>query len=492
MDGIVGVYGAGDDELVQKAFFATGACQHRGKASTGIAVGTSRGIYVHKGLGRIADVIDDNLIRVFQGLDPVGAIGNIGYTKRKSAERINAEPIEVFPRESSRFKVVLTVDGYLIKEEGLRAELEKDYSIETDNKTEVLGALLHKYIAEEGVTFQAGERFLERLHGRATFALVALVYDGRETSMIALNDEKAFEPLCHAWIGGAFVVSSESCSHRRINGVTEREYEGAEMTICSSHGCEQRRLRESPAMPDIFQGVYFGNVGSMFRGKEIFQIRRELGLQLVDCYRSSKADIVIPNPESGWGVTVGIAEGLGKPLYPALIKLPQAVRTFQEGTRRARYQEVGLKFGSVDSLLRGRNVAMGDDSIVRGSVSEGGSVWVVYNAGSKYVEFWVSYGPMFFPSFKEWHRGKECLSELAVQRAFKDDNPYDKGVEEINRAVARLIGVDEVKYNQKERIQKVTGPGSFQALDASYPIAEEYWPDWLKAEVERFRRYRGL
>ena len=26
---------------------------------------------------------------------------------------------------------------------------------------------------------------------------------------------------------------------------------------------------------------------------------------------------------------------------------------------------------------------MGDDSIVRGSVSEGGSVWVVYNAGAE-------------------------------------------------------------------------------------------------------------
>ena len=34
------------------------------------------------------------------------------------------------------------------------------------------------------------------------------------------------------------------------------------------------------------------------------------------------------------------------------------------------------------------------------------------------------------------------------------------------------------------------GDGSFQALDASYPIAEEFWPDWLKKKVERFRNYR--
>ena len=98
---------------------------------------------------------------------------------------------------------------------------------------------------------------------------------------------------------------------------------------------------------------------------------------------------------------------------------------------------------------------------------------------------------MFFPSFKEWHRGEECLHELAVQRAFKDDNPYDKTLDEINAIVAGLVGVDEVKYNLQERIRKVAGDGSFQALDATYPIEWEFWPDWLKDEVDRFHRYRN-
>ena len=490
MDGIVGAYGLRDDELVNKVYLATGACQHRGKASTGIAIGNKKGIHIYKGLGRIADIIDYNLIKIFQDLDPIGAIGNIGYTKRKVAEKSNAEPVEIRPRKTSPYNVAITMDGYLIKEDDLKAELEEEYTFSTDNKTEVIGSLLHKYISEEGVTFDAGRKLVDRLHGRATFALVALVHQGKEIYMVALNDDRAFEPFCFATINGTFVASSESCSHRRLNGVTEREYLGAEMTICSSKGCQTKRVREETAMPDIFQGVYFGNVASLFRGKEIFQIRRELGRELVDYYRTSKADIVIPNPESGWGVTVGIAEGLGKLLFPALIKLPQAIRTFQEGVRRTRSQEVGLKFGGIDSLLKDKNVAMGDDSIVRGSVSEGGSVWVVYNAGAKYIEFWVSYGPMFFPSFKEWHRGKDCLHELAVQRAFREDNPYDKSQDEINRSVAKLIGVDEVKYNLQERIRNVAGEGSFQALDASYPISEEFWPDWLKAEVEKYRKCR--
>jgi amidophosphoribosyltransferase len=490
MDGIVGIYGPNDRDLVSKAFFATGACQHRGKASTGLAIGTTKGIYVHKGLGRIAEVIDNRLINTFQDLGPIAAIGNIGYTKSSIAEKANSEPIEILPSKESRYKIVLTMDGYLIKEDDLKEELENDYSFHTTNKTEIIGALFHKYISEEGIGFDAGEKVLDRLRGRATFALTALVYDGSETMLVTLNDSAAFEPFCYGTVDGSFIVSSESCSHRRLGGMIEREYDGAEMTICSSSGIEIKRLRKEPVMPDIFQGVYFGNVASLFRGKEIFEIRRDLGLKLVDHYKTSRADIVIPNPESGWGVSVGLAQGLGKSLFPALIKLPQAIRTFQEGERQTRSKEVGLKFGGIDSILKNKNIAMGDDSIVRGSVSEGGSVWVVYNAGARYIEFWVSYGPMFFPSFKEWHRGIECLDELAVQRAFKDDNPYDKSEDEINKAMAKLIGVDEIRYNSLERIRDVAGDGSFQALDASYPIAEEFWPDWLKIEVERHHRYR--
>ena len=486
MDGIVGLYGMDDKELVNKTYLATGACQHRGKASTGIAVGNGKGIYVFKGLGRIAEVIDYNILRLLQDLSPVAAIGNIGYTKRKVAEKNNAEPIEIRPTRRSGTQLVLTMDGYLIKEDDLKAELDADYRFQTGNKTEVVGALLHKFIEEEGITFAAGERLLEKLDGRATFALAALVFDGRGTSLITLNDARAFEPFCRAMIDGTFVASSESCSHKRLGGQTELEYDGAEMTLCSSGGVQSRRIRNETMMPDIFQGVYFGNVASQFRGKEVFQLRRELGLELTDLYPVSRADLVIPNPESGWGVSVGIAEGLGKMIYPALIKLPQAVRTFQEGERQTRTQEVGLKFGGIVSLLEEKNVAMGDDSIVRGSVSEGGSVWVVYNSGAKFIEFWVSYGPMFFPSFKEWQRGRVCLEELAVQRAFVGGNPYEKSLEEINRTVAKMIGVDEVRYNVKERIEKVTGAGSFQALDASYPIGEAFWPDWLKMEVERF------
>ncbi|MBW2027250.1 MAG: hypothetical protein JRI90_18305, partial [Deltaproteobacteria bacterium] len=161
MDGIVGVYGPEEKELVNMAYLATGACQHRGKASAGLAIGNGKGIYVHKGLGRIAEVIDPNILRIFTDLEPVAAIGNIGYTKRKIAEKLNTEPILIIPRKKSQYQVVVTMDGYLLKDEDLREELAPDYNLETDNKTEIIGALLHKYLAQEGISFTVGELLLE-------------------------------------------------------------------------------------------------------------------------------------------------------------------------------------------------------------------------------------------------------------------------------------------------------------------------------------------
>ena len=60
----------------------------------------------------------------------------------------------------------------------------------------------------------------------------------------------------------------------------------------------------------------------------------------------------------------------------------------------------------------------------------------------------------------------------------------------LTQAKAKLVGVDEVRYNSSEIIRSVAGEGSLQALDASYPIAPEFWPGWIKAEIEKYHRYR--
>lgn len=538
MDGIAGVYGHGNPDLVDMIFLATGQCQHRGKSSAGIAVGNGDGIFIYNNLGRIGDVITPDIIKPYKALHPIAAIGNVGYTKKKIPEKINAEPIEIHPKKDSRYQVVLTMDGYLLFEDDLKSDLSANYRFNTGNKTEIIGALLHQCIDKAGVTFEAGKDFLEyeKLIGRATFALVALIYDSnkKETYMITLNDSKAFEPFCFGTIDDMFVVSSESCSHRRLGGFIEREYDGAEMTICSPNGIEMKRLRHEKLMRDIFQKIYYGNAGSICGGEEIFETRRRLGWGSIKYYGIPNADIYIANPESGWGFAIGVFEEVIsqlekialdysiyekegmiivkdkkaheklmslKTVYPALIKQSQAVRTFQEGERITQLLLTGLKYGVIESLIRGKDVEEKDDSTVKGTVGEGGAFWVLFNAGAKSVTHRTSYPPMFFPTFKEWPNGPECLDSLAVQRAFRSNKttPYGRSIEEINDVVARMFiqkleeqGIKDcnllVRYNPADVVKGICGLGSYQALDASYPIDERFWPDWIKKEVELFNK----
>ncbi len=195
------------------------------------------------------------------------------------------------------------------------------------------------------------------------------------------------------------------------------------MIIADHNGIENFILENSLNLKDAFQAVYFGHPNSNFGEMSIAEIRAGLGKKLVDYYGAPEIDIIVDNPDSGKGVTRGIAKALNQKVEYGLIKQAQAVRTFQEQDSRQRSIEVGLKFGAIDSIVQGKRVLMGDDSIVKGSVSEGGSIWSLYNSGIESLEFWISYGPMLFPSFKEWHRGQECLLELAVQRAFKKQKP---------------------------------------------------------------------
>ena len=131
MDGVVGIYSANDPDLADKVFSATGAVQHRGKPSAGIAITNDDGIFIRKGLGGFSEVIDDDQRRQWRSMKPRAAIGNVGYTKNTIPGKINAEPIEIHPKTDSRYQVVITMDGYLVSPEDLGVDLQDDYDLQT-------------------------------------------------------------------------------------------------------------------------------------------------------------------------------------------------------------------------------------------------------------------------------------------------------------------------------------------------------------------------
>src|SRR3989344_3575314 len=63
---VFGVYGK-DLEVARLSFFGLFALQHRGQESAGIATANGKTMMVHKGMGLVSQVFNDELIGSFRG-----------------------------------------------------------------------------------------------------------------------------------------------------------------------------------------------------------------------------------------------------------------------------------------------------------------------------------------------------------------------------------------------------------------------------------------
>src|SRR2546422_1564936 len=87
--GIFGVYGRGED-VARITYFGLFALQHRGQESAGIAVSDGRQIDVHKDMGLVTQVFDEDALRNLKGHL---AIGHTRYSTTGSSVVRNAQPI---------------------------------------------------------------------------------------------------------------------------------------------------------------------------------------------------------------------------------------------------------------------------------------------------------------------------------------------------------------------------------------------------------------
>jgi len=175
-----GVTAPGDPDLVQKTFLATGAVQHRGKASAGLAVGVRRGSTSTK-----ASVGSWTWWRRhpahLPGSEPVAAIGNVGYTRTRSPRNeCRTDPGQA----ESELGLHRSPHDERTHSRGRRAagRAGRHLHVRYRHATEVVGALLHRCIEEQGASFAAGRKLLDILHGCGTFTLAALVHTGAETA----------------------------------------------------------------------------------------------------------------------------------------------------------------------------------------------------------------------------------------------------------------------------------------------------------------------
>ena len=452
--GIFGIFN--HPEASNLTYLGLYALQHRGQESCGIVSSDGLGLHAHKSMGLVADVFGNQ--EIFKSLPGKAAIGHVRYSTTGSSVIKNVQPIMV---DYSRGSIAVAHNGNLVNAQIIKDELEAWGSIfQTTMDTEIIVHLLATSKANSLV-----ERLSEALNRiKGAYCLLFLT----ETRMIAARDPHGFRPLCLGKLGDAYVVASESCALDLIEADFVREIEPGEIIEIDRNGMTSHfPLKKAEPTPCIFEFVYFARPDSFIFGKNVYQVRKELGRELAREHKI-EADVVIPVPDSGVPAAMGYAEESGIRFELGLIRNHYVGRTFIEPQQSIRHFGVKIKLNPVRDVLKGKKVIVIDDSIVRGTTSRK-IVKMVRHAGAKEVHVLISSPPTSYPCYYgiDTPTRKELISSSHT-------------IDEITR----YITADSLGYLSREGLLTAVGGNDSSycraCFSGDYPIA---FPK-LKAEPQ--------
>jgi amidophosphoribosyltransferase len=385
---VMGVYG--HSEAANLVYLGLYALQHRGQESSGIVSSDGKILVSHRQMGLVADVFKEDVIKRLEGSS---AIGHNRYSTTGQSHLRNAQPFVV---EYSQGPIAISHNGNLVNAQVLRAELEESGSIfQSTSDTEVI---IHLIATSREQTLMG--RVVEALgRVRGAYSLLFLTPD----RMVAARDPSGFRPLVLGQLKsakgrGGFVVASETCALDLIEADYLREVEPGEVVTFGPRGMES--LKPFPPARHascIFEYIYFSRPDSKLYGRNVYQVRKELGRQLA---RESgvEADLVTPVPDSGVPAAIGFAEQSGLPLEFGLIRNHYVGRTFIEPQQSIRHFGVKIKLNAQREVLEGKRVVVVDDSIVRGTTSRK-IIRMLRDAGAKEVHMRISSPPTTGPCY---------------------------------------------------------------------------------------------
>jgi amidophosphoribosyltransferase len=382
--GVFGVFGQED----AAALTALGlhALQHRGQEAAGIVTYDGKHFHSERRLGLVGD--NFNKADVIQRLKGRIALGHNRYSTTGDTILRNVQPLFA-DLDTGGFAVAH--NGNLTNALTLRRELISNGAIcQSTSDTEIILHLMARSQRRRVI-----ERFVEALRQiEGAYALVCLT----NGMLIGARDPIGIRPLMLGRLGGGYVLASETCALDMVGAEFVREIENGEIVTITADGVESHRpFPKRPARPCIFEYIYFARPDSIVGGRNVYDLRKQMGVQLAR-EAPANADVIIPIPDSGVPAAIGYAQESGIPFELGIIRNHYVGRTFIEPEQRIRQLGVKLKHSANASAVRGNRIVLIDDSVVRGTTSKK-IVQMMFEAGAREVHLRVSSPPITHPDF---------------------------------------------------------------------------------------------
>ena len=380
-----GLFGAFNHaEAAKLCYFGLYALQHRGQESAGISVAKDGLIDEHKDMGLVSDVFEGPQLGRLKGSS---AIGHVRYSTTGSSVVANAQPLTI--RHKHRAYAVAH-NGNIVNAHMLKAELEEDGSIfQSTMDSEIF---LHLFVRNLRLGFeQAILATVARLKG--AFSMVLMTNQGE---IIGIKDPHGFRPLCLGRLNGTYILASETCALDLVQAEFIRELDPGEIVIINDDGIKSLKTPwNNQRHFCIFEFIYFARPDSTIFGQNVYLTRKAHGRRLAK-EAPVQADLVMPFPDSGTYAALGYSEASGIPFETGMIRNHYVGRTFIQPTQSMRDFGVRVKLNPVKELLKGKDIIIIEDSIIRGTTVKT-RVRALRELGVKKVHLRVSGPPHRFP-----------------------------------------------------------------------------------------------
>ncbi|MEB3321330.1 MAG: amidophosphoribosyltransferase [Synechococcaceae cyanobacterium] len=374
------------------AYFGLYALQHRGQESAGIAVFQDGRVRLHKDMGLVSQVFDQDILERLPG---DLAIGHNRYSTTGSSKVCNAQPVVLMTRLGP---FALAHNGNLVNAAELRTSLDHlagEFTSTTDS--ERIAFALQQEV-DGGLGWSAALR-AAAARCRGAFCLAIGTPDG----LYALRDGHGIRPLVFGNLGrpelGQWVVASETCGLDIIGADYVDDVQPGELVHFrpGEPTPDRQRWCDEPPSLCVFEMIYFARPDSRFFGESLYSYRVRIG-EVLAREAPVEADIVIGVPDSGIPAAIGYSQASGIPFGDGLIKNRYVGRTFIQPTQAMREAGIRVKLNPLPDVLAGKRVVVIDDSIVRGTTSRK-LVQALREAGATEVHMRISSPPVTHPCF---------------------------------------------------------------------------------------------
>lgn len=366
------------------------ALQHRGVEGSGIvAKGDGDSLNVKRGAGMVRDVYTD------ADLDALTGGMAIGHNRYSTSGGRNAH---LQPVISETINFAFAHNGNIPDTDALSSYLkERRYVTGQYNDSELFGNAIASKL-HGGRSLIEAVREAEKLVVGA-YSCVAM-HDG---VLVGFRDSHGIRPLELGKFKDGIILASETCALDTVGAEHIRSVKPGELVaIQNGKIIDTVQLSDPQPTLDVFEIVYFARHDSYLYGQRVNEVRRKFGQQLALLHPPRHGDaesiVVTAVPDTSVPAAEGYARALGLSSEAAIIKNRYVGRTFMQPSQDSRRSNLRLKHTMISERIKGRDVIMIDDSIVRGNTLPR-LVELAKDLGANTVTVLIASPPIRFPDF---------------------------------------------------------------------------------------------